>query len=244
MRLDTERGSYVCEDADQRVVDLDQSEVRDPLTTDRSNCRSSIKPPASARPSCWRHSRSGRCGWHGVSVCSVDGLSQRWSDGRPVFGLSPEFEGRRWVSRDGGPDDLALAHGEPRPDRAPLITVGVLRTRLDEHSWIDVHNTLGIILMLAEPSRNDRAFQHETRDQAAIDRELAAVPGPADWNPTTIELDGVSRPFQQLDRGGDWIAFWDLGNECVWVHAEQPNDASICIVTLADITVYLDASPD
>ena len=32
MRLDTERGSYVCEDADQRVVGLDQSEVRDPLT--------------------------------------------------------------------------------------------------------------------------------------------------------------------------------------------------------------------
>jgi hypothetical protein len=33
VRLDTERGSYVREDADQLVVDLDQSEVRDPLVS-------------------------------------------------------------------------------------------------------------------------------------------------------------------------------------------------------------------
>jgi hypothetical protein len=57
-------------------------------------------------------------------------------------------------------------------------------------------------LILAERSGNDPAFQHETRDQATIDRELAAVPDPEAWNPTTIELDGISRPFHQLDRGG------------------------------------------
>ena len=173
----------------------------------------------------------------------MDGLTQRWSAGRPIFGLPPAFGVRRWVSID-GPDDLALAHGEPRPDSSALITVGVTRTRQDEHSWIDVHNTLGIHLMLAERSRNDPAFRHETRDQATIDRELAAVPGPAVWSPATIELDGISRPFQQLGRGGDWTAFRDLGNECVWVHAEQPDDAPISVVTLADITAYLDGRPD
>ena len=73
---------------------------------------------------------------------------------------------------------------------------------------------------------------------------MMVLPGPAAWNPTTIELDGISRPFQQLDRGGDWIAFPDLGNECVWVHAAQPDGASISVVTLADITAYLDGRPD
>jgi hypothetical protein len=170
----------------------------------------------------------------------VDALSRRWRDGRPVYGLSPSFQGRRWVSSDSEADDFALAHGEPRPDPSPLVTVGVMATRLREHSWVDVHNTLGTILMLAERSRNDPAFRPATRDQTAIDRELSAVPGPEGWHPATIELDGVATLFERQDRAGDWIAFRELENECLWVHVEQPNGSPVSIVSLADISVYLE----
>jgi single-stranded DNA-binding protein len=45
----------------------------------------------------------------------------------------------------------------------PLVTVGTVRTRFDDGSWVDVHDTLGTILMVAERSRDDPAFQYETR---------------------------------------------------------------------------------
>jgi hypothetical protein len=54
----------------------------------------------------------------------------------------------------------------------------MMRTRFDDGGWTDVHDTLGTMLMLAERSRNDPAFQYGTRDQAVIDRELSRVPVP------------------------------------------------------------------
>jgi len=90
--------------------------------------------------------------------------------------------------------------------------------------------------------RNDPALQHETRDQAAIERELAAVPGPEAWRPTAIDLDGIPTVFQRQDRAGDWIAFREFGDECVWVHVEQPSDAPVALVTVTDIAPYLDAN--
>lgn len=165
-------------------------------------------------------------------------LEQRFRDQRQVFGLPRHWPGRRWVSRDGGPDDLALAHGEPRPHSSPLIVVGMMLTRYGENSRVDVHNTLGTMLMLEECSRNDAAFQHATRDQAVIDRELASIPGPDVWRPSEIDVDGVARPFARLDRGEDWIAFCDLEAECIYVHAQQPDGLSISVVTITDFTPY------
>jgi len=77
----------------------------------------------------------------------------------------------------------------------PLATIRTMRTRIDDSSWVDVHGTLGTILMLAERSRNDPALQYATRDQAAIERELAAVPGREAWRPFEIEVDRVPRHF-------------------------------------------------
>jgi hypothetical protein len=167
-------------------------------------------------------------------------LEQRFRDRRPIFGLPAEVPGRRWVSRDGGPNDLALSHGEPRPDPSPLVTIGTMRTRFDDSSWVDVQDTLGTILMLAERSRNDPDFRYATRDQAAIERELAAVRGPEAWRPFEIEIDGVPKTFQRQDRAGDWIAFHDLGDECLYVHVEQPDGAAISVVAVTDVTQYED----
>jgi hypothetical protein len=166
----------------------------------------------------------------------VNGLEQRFRDRRPIFGLPQQFFGRRWVA-GGGPDDLALAHGEPRPHSSPLTVVGMLRTRF-ENSWVDVHDTLGTRLMLAERSRNDPAFQYETRDRAMIELELSRVPGPDAWRPCELDVDGVSRPSARLDRGNDWIAFCDLGDECLYVHAQQPSGSPLEVVTITDITPY------
>jgi len=88
----------------------------------------------------------------------------------PIFGLPSSFSRLRWTSRDGGAEDFAVAHGNPRPDPAPLIVVAVMLSRYDEDSWVDIHDTLGTILTLSERSRNDPAFQHELRDQAVIER--------------------------------------------------------------------------
>jgi hypothetical protein len=167
----------------------------------------------------------------------VKGLEQRFRDQRPIFGLSRQFSGRRWVAGDGGPDNLALAHGEPRPHSSPLIVVGMMRTRF-ENSWVDVHDTLGTMLMLAERSRNDPAFQYATRDQPVIEHELSRMPGPDAWQPSEIEVDWDSRPFTRLDRGDDWIAFCDLEDECLYVHAQQPDGSSLSVVTITDITPY------
>jgi hypothetical protein len=79
---------------------------------------------------------------------------------------------RRW---------LVVSVDNPRPDPAPLIVVAVMLSRYDEDSWVDIHDTLGIILTLSERSRNDPAFQHESRDQAVIERALNAVPGREAW---------------------------------------------------------------
>lgn len=167
-------------------------------------------------------------------------VTRRHLDGRPVFGLPDSFTGRRWLSQEGS-NRFGLAHGEPRPDPAPLITVGVLgRTDGDENGGrVDVYDTLGTLLLVAERSRNDPAFQYETRDQDAIVRALASVGGPDEWGPITIELDGAPAEFRRCERCGDWIAFRDLGGECLWVHAEQPDGRPISIVTLSDITSYL-----
>ena len=61
-------------------------------------------------------------------------------------------------------------------------------SRYDEDSWVDIHDTLGTILTLSERSRNDPAFQHESRDQAVIERALNAVPGREAWRPFEIEV--------------------------------------------------------
>jgi hypothetical protein len=175
------------------------------------------------------------------SLLAVKGLEQRFRDQRPIFGLPQHFPGRRWVSGDGGPDDVALAHGEPRPDSSPLIVVGMMRTRF-ENSSVDVHDTLGTTLMLAERSRNDPAFQYATRNQALIEHEIARVPGPEAWQPTEIEVDGVSRPASRLDRGDDWIAFCELEDEIVYLHAQQPDGSPLSVVTITDITPYQDAA--
>jgi hypothetical protein len=111
-------------------------------------------------------------------------------------------------------------------------------TRHDENSRIDIHNTLATILMLEERSRNDPAFQPATRDQAAIERELLNPPGPDAWRPSEIEVNGVSRPFARLDQGDDWIACCDVEDECLYVHAQQPNGSSLSLVTITDITPY------
>lgn len=176
-----------------------------------------------------------------ATTADVSALKQRLHDRRPIFGLPAEVSGRRWVARDGGPGDLALAHGEARPHASPLITVGTLRHRFDRQDVrVDVHDTLGTFLMLAERSRNDPAFQHATRDSAVIERKTEAVQGPDAWRPFEIDLDGVPTPFQRLDRGDDWIAFHDFGDECLYVHAEQPDGSPVSIVTLTDITSYED----
>jgi hypothetical protein len=169
----------------------------------------------------------------------VKGLEQRFRDRRPIFGLPRHFSGRRWVSGDGGSNNLALAHGEPRPHSSPLIVVGMMRTRF-ENGRVDVHDTLGTMLMVAERSRNDPAFQYATRDRAVIEHELSNVPGPDAWQPSEIEVDGVSRPFSRLDRGDDWIAFCDLEDGILYVHAQQPNGSSLSVVTITDITPYHD----
>lgn len=172
-----------------------------------------------------------------------DQLMRRQQEGRPIYGLPSSFTGRRWLLRE-GVEDFGLAHGDPRPSPLPLITVGVLGgTDLDERGWgIDVYGTLGNFLLLAERSRNDPAFQYETRDREAIEKALASVPGPDEWVPTTIALDGAALTFMRCERGGDWIAFRDLGGECVWVHAEQPDGANISLVSLDEVTPYLDAA--
>ncbi len=168
-------------------------------------------------------------------------LTRRHREGRPLFGLPGTFTGRRWLAREGA-DDLGLAHGDPRPSPSPLITVGVLGgTDLDQRGLgIDVYGTLGNFLLLAERSRNDPSFQHATRDQEAIVTALDSVPGRDAWTPTTIEVDGVPLPFLRCERGGDWIAFHDLAGECVWVHVEQPNGEAVSLVTLDDVTPYLE----
>lgn len=100
------------------------------------------------------------------------------------------------------------------------------------------------MLMIAERSRSDPAFQHQTRDAAVIERETRAVPGAEAWSPCEIEIDGVAKTFQRQDRGGDWIAFHDLGTESVYVHVEQPDGYPVAIVTLTDVTPYMQAPID
>jgi hypothetical protein len=112
------------------------------------------------------------------------------------------FSGLRWTSRDGGAEDFAVAHGNPRPDPAPLIVVAVMLSRYDEDSWVDIHDTLGTILTLSERSRNDPAFQHESRDQAVIERALNAVPGREAWRPFEIEVDGTRRALNDRTLAG------------------------------------------
>ena len=172
-------------------------------------------------------------------------LIQRHRDGRQIFGLPNSFAGHRWLSEEGS-DGFALAHGRSRPDPSPLITIGVQGgTRADERgSYVDIYDTLATRLLVAERSRNDPAFQHGTRDQETIERELASVPGPDTWKPNPIVVDGMPVEFLRCERAGDWIAFRDLGDgECLWVHVEQPDSAPVSIVTISDITPYLDTSP-
>ena len=167
-------------------------------------------------------------------------LTERQQAGLPIFGLGPEFVGARWVSQ-GGADSVVLAHGNPRPDPGPLVEVGVIRKRYSENSYVDIHDWMGRTLIVAERSRNDPAFQFETRDQAAIDRALASVPGPDGWQPATLEIDGAPSRVQRLERDGDWVAIYDLGEEWLHVHIQQPDLRPVAVTTITDITPYLDA---
>jgi hypothetical protein len=188
--------------------------------------------------------RSSRPPASSVAFNQVNALIQRDRDHRPLFGLPPLFDGPRWVSRDGGPDDLALAHGKPRPDPSPLVRIGTMPTRFDDSWRVDVHGTLGTILILAARSGESPAFRSATRDQAEIERELATVPGREAWRPFEIDVDGVRTPFQRQDRAGDWIAFHDLRDECLYVHVEQADGSPVSIVTITDITPYVEDGSD
>lgn len=168
----------------------------------------------------------------------MDVLEQRQKKGLPVFGLPNTFVGRRWLSEYSGSGDFALAHGEPRPHSSPLITVGILTK--PSVGAIDVYGTLGTRLVLKERSRNDPAFQFETRDQAVIEHEMRAVPGPDAWTSPVLELDGSAHEFRRAERAEDWIAFTEVGDEWLWVHAEQPEGGSVSIVTIHDVASYLD----
>jgi hypothetical protein len=173
----------------------------------------------------------------------MGGLIDRQRAGRPIFGLPPSFPGLRWTSRDGGADDLALAHGRPRPDPSPLIVVGVMAARYGTRVTVevDIYDSLGTFLILAERGRNHPGFQHATRHRAAIDRALAAIPGREAWQPSRIRVDGVPRAFELLVRDADWIAVHDLGDEWLYVHTEQSDGemAATEIETITDIAPYL-----
>jgi len=119
-----------------------------------------------------------------------------------------------------------------------LITVGILFGSSGP-GWIDVQATLGTRLLLAERSRNDPAFQFETRDQAVIERELRAFSGSEGWEFTTLDLNGSPREFLRSERGGDWMAFTEIDDEWVWVHVEQPDGTPVSIVTIHDVAPYL-----
>jgi hypothetical protein len=174
-------------------------------------------------------------------------FSRRQRDGKPIFGLPSCFTGQRWLSSD-GTNQFGLSHAQLGLGTFPLTDVGMLDDTAVEtgvgHGYIDVYGTLGTMLILAERSRSDPAFQYETRDQAVIDRELSSVPGPEDWKPTTIELDGRPERFLRLDGDGDWIAFHDFGNDCVWIHAQQPDGEHVAIAALVDVTGYLNPGRD
>jgi hypothetical protein len=166
-------------------------------------------------------------------------LTERQQAGLAIFGLGAEFEGPRWISQ-GGAGHVVLAHGNPRPDPGPLVEVGVIPKRRSENSWVDVHDWMGRTLIVAERSRNDPAFQFETRDQAIIDRELASVPGPAAWQPATLEINGAPCRVQRVERNGDWVAIYDLGEEWLHVHVQQPDSRPVTVTTITDITPYLE----
>lgn len=168
----------------------------------------------------------------------MDVLEKRQKQGRPIFGLPSTFAGRRWLSEYSDSGDVALAHGEPRPHSSPLITIGIVSN--PSIGWIDVYGTLGTRLLLAERARNDPAFQFETRDQAVIEREMRAVPGPDAWTSTALELDGSPHEFQRAERAGDWVAFTEVDDEWLWVHVEQPDGDPVSVVKIGDITPYLD----
>ena len=167
-------------------------------------------------------------------------LTERQQAGLPIFGLGPKFEGARWISQ-GGADSVALAHGNRRPDPGSLVEVGVTRKRYSDNSWVDIHDWLGRGLVVAERSRNDPAFQFETRDQAIIDSQLASVPGPDAWQPATLEIDRVPFRVQRLERDGDWVAIHDLGEEWLHVHVQQPDSRPLAVTTITNITPYLEA---
>jgi hypothetical protein len=170
-------------------------------------------------------------------------IAQRQRDGLPIYGLPVSFTGQRWLSSY-GTDSFELSHAESGPDTFPLIKVGLIgTTRVDNYGgYYDMYSTLSSDLLLSERSRNDPAFQYETRDQEVIDRMLSSVPGREVWESTTIEIDGRPEEFLRQDRGSDWIAFRELGGECVWVHVEESDGTPVSIVTLSDITAYLRAT--
>ncbi len=115
------------------------------------------------------------------------------------------------------------------------------RKRYSENSSVDVHDWMGRALIVSERSRNDPAFQFESRDQAVIDRELASVPGPDAWQPATLGIDGVPCRVQRLEREGDWVAIYDLGEEWLHVHVQEPDSRPVALTTITDIAPYIDA---
>ncbi len=179
--------------------------------------------------------------WRGVArVRALSGLIERQQLGRPIFGLPADLKARRWISADGGPGDVRLAHGEPRPHPEQLVTVGVLSTRV-RGGFIDPYDTFGAWLLIAESSRNDSAFQAETVDPSAIAAAVESVPGPEAWTQVSLEVDRSPSQFQRQERGGDWIAFSDIGDgECLWVLVEQPDGAPISIARVSEISPYLE----
>jgi hypothetical protein len=157
----------------------------------------------------------------------------------PVYGLPASFTGQRWVSSYGG-GSFELAHAQNGPETYPLIKVGLMLTTINKYGgYYDVYATLSSDLLLSERSRNDPAFQYETRDQSVINRVLASVPGPEAWKPTTIEIDGRSERFLRQNRADDWIAFRELGGETIWIHVEESDGAAVPLVTLDDVNAYL-----
>jgi hypothetical protein len=146
--------------------------------------------------------------------------------GFPVFGLSDDFTGLRWLclwQREYGADDgdlveVKLGHGHPEQGPWVLVTTA----RKQSHRGFDEHEigpvglgyaaTSGVLHMFesatwASPAHGTSIHADERESvQHEIDLVGAGDDGTArlvHWEPTVVDIDGVDHParLRRIDRG-------------------------------------------
>jgi hypothetical protein len=133
---------------------------------------------------------------------------------------------------------IALGHGDPRAKKPETLRVGVRSRHTQMGASIDIDETLLTMLVAArQPPAYLSPATHRTPDW--LNKALRAFGPPGSWPIYEIKVDGVPTVFRVAEQSQDWVAVHDSEQTWLFLHSIAIPRASIELVQVTDVALYV-----